>query len=435
MRVRVTNNGVSNTKYYTLSVRNELKASAVGYKLPDNRMYILNTSQGVYDKAQWKIGNFESTQLDSIILEEKDIPTPDASGKIGTMQVSSNDTDISSADILASNIEPVTASQSGAIVYQSFPKATNDVIKISDPSEVVKISLYGNTGTAFAIDSDMDMDGSGDNMDGITDNDVDNRDSASYKDGSVFTISDFGYAKTRERKVKITSFDGVTPKQTKIITLILDFIPETKAEDTTLKNVDATALTDFEKTKLEELAGMIRALDDADRIILMQKYNILAENWMNSFEKAKNLVDLQNLVNDRPGISNDAKNSFSTTIDALLMGDANTTNATTVASKLVKDLLPPNSANYQQMVEKIDAISSHPSDRETNKKLGEELLVLIQQEPNANLSDDYKLIIREQLKTIIANGDVTASDGSGTTTAKSTSKSSSSGIMGILGTI
>ena len=429
LRVRVTNNGVTNTKYHTIHVRNELKASVQGYKISDDKLFLLNTSQGVYDKAKWTIGNYSSTQLESVTLDVKDVPNADADGKIGTLQISSNDTDISNVDIILKNIETIAPSENGEIVYQSFPKAENDVITISDPSQVVKLSLFGNTATAYAIDTDLDMDGTGDNMDGVTDNDIDNREHQSYQDGSLFTISDFSYARTRERKIKITLYDGVTPTKTKTIKLLLDFIPENSTTDNDFQNIDADKLTDFEKERLETLASMIRNLDDVDRIILMQEYNVLVENWMSPFEKAKKLVDLQLLVESRNNIKQDTRDSFSKIIDELLIGDADTTNAITVATTLIKNLLPPNSANYNTMVEKIDAIASHPTDRATNKTLGEELLALIQQEPSSNLSDEYKSMIHQQLQFILDQGKI--SD----TTPPTDTQKSSSGILSTLGTV
>ena len=45
IKVRVTYNGVSNTKYATVYVKNPLKASAVGYELSDGSIYFMNTSE------------------------------------------------------------------------------------------------------------------------------------------------------------------------------------------------------------------------------------------------------------------------------------------------------------------------------------------------------------------------------------------------------
>lgn len=105
VRVRVTNNGVSNTKTINIIVRNELKAGVQGYRLPNDQLYLLNTSVGVYDKAQWKIGEHSYTTLDNITLDFDSVPTADEKGSIGTLKVWSNDTENSSTDIILRDIQ------------------------------------------------------------------------------------------------------------------------------------------------------------------------------------------------------------------------------------------------------------------------------------------------------------------------------------------
>ena len=91
-------------------------------------------------------------------------------------------------------------------------------------------------------------------LDGTYDNDIDNRESNSYHDGSVFTISDFAQSTQRERKVKLILYEGNTPIKTKIITLVLDFIEIKKEEVINPNNPDLADLSEFEKTKLDQLA-------------------------------------------------------------------------------------------------------------------------------------------------------------------------------------
>ncbi len=205
-------------------------------------------------------------------------------------------------------------------------------------------------------------------MDGITDNDVDNRETPSYTNGSLFVIPDFANTKNRERQIKLTTYDGTTPIASKTLTIIFDFIQEipTQVNSSVL---DAQTLSDFEKEHLEKLANMIRGLNDSDRIVLMQEYNILVENWMSPFEKTKQLYDLQSLIFERPNIDEATKNSFSSIIDQLLINDTDTVNAVTVAITLIRNLIPTNSANYAAMIEKVDAIASHPTDSVANKTL------------------------------------------------------------------
>lgn len=266
-------------------------------------------------------------------------------------------------------------------------------------------------------------------MDGNTENDVDNKDTSSYQDGSLYVISDFSTQKSRERKIKLTTYDNNIPLASKTITLIFDFITETPKE-TTFTALDAQGLSDFEKEKLESLAAAIRKLDDADRIIIMQQYNTLVENWMSTFDKTKNLLDLQLLTEER-NIDTSNKEEIIKIIDQLLVNDSDTTNAVTAAITLIRGLIPESSANRDTMLEKIDAIASHPTDSVANRTLGEELLVLIQQEPSSSLDDKYKLIIRDQIRLILAKGDSSAVT-SEPHPGDNVEPKSSGGIMGIL---
>ena len=69
MKVRVTHNGVSNTKYQSITVKNKLNAAAYGYRLPDGRIYLMNASEGSYDTVRWEIGSFVSGAPNSVITD------------------------------------------------------------------------------------------------------------------------------------------------------------------------------------------------------------------------------------------------------------------------------------------------------------------------------------------------------------------------------
>lgn len=68
-------------------------------------------------------------------------------------------------------------------------------------------------------------------------------------------------------------------------------------------------MNEFDRKKLDELASLIRSIEDGDRVVLMKEYNILVENWDDSFAKTKKLIDIQELV-DKLSISADKKTSF-----------------------------------------------------------------------------------------------------------------------------
>lgn len=268
----------------------------------------------------------------------------------------------------------------------------------------------------------MNMDS---NLDGITDNDIDNKESPSYTDGSLFVIPNFFDAVTRERDIKITLYDGTTPVSTKTIHLVFDFLPETTATQDDSITLGIEHLTQFEREKLEELAELIRSLNDGDRLIVMKKYNILVENWDIALEKAKALIDIQEYVTYSPSIDNGKKESIARTIDELLVGSANANNAIEIATQLIRDLIPDNSPNREALLERLDQIASHPESIEENRRLGTEMLEMVRND--ATIEDKYKLYIRDQLLIITGTGDDVP--------VPNTDTQKGSGLSGILGTI
>lgn len=113
---------------------------------------------------------------------------------------------------------------------------------------------------------------------------------------------------------------------------------------------------------------MIRGAESTDRVILMKEYNTLIENWADPFSKAKSLIDIQELVNTTT-LSESQKSAITIVIDNLLVGDAVSTDEITIASKLIQDLIPSTSTNRTAILEKLEEISSHPSNLEENRVL------------------------------------------------------------------
>ena len=95
--------------------------------------------------------------------------------------------------------KPESISGTG-VVYQSYPRATNDTITVKNPSDIIRISLLGNTGSTFAIDTDTTIDSS---LDGIADNDADNRDAPSYTDGQIYSLQDLANSPKRDHQVRL----------------------------------------------------------------------------------------------------------------------------------------------------------------------------------------------------------------------------------------
>lgn len=389
LKVRVTYNGVSNTKYQTIYVKNALKASARGYHLPDGSFYFLNTSEGPYDKALWTIWGNSIESLYSATIEPW---VSIESGKVGAITVSSNNTDTNTADIILSDIEEVTGSW---VYYQSSPKAENDTIHIKGSSDKLLLSLLGNAASRYVIDTDISIDS---DLDGVTDNDADNKNVASYTDGSVFVVSDFWGSRNREQKMKVTLFQWNTVIQTKILTLVFDFISDTTTSLSweTLVDLWSWGISNYDRERLDQLSSLIRSLDDSNRVILMKEYNTLVENWDDSFSKSKVLIDIQTIV-DSSTLPNDKKTSITHIINDLLSGDSRATDDITLAARLIQWLVS-KSPNAGILWEKLSAIESHPQSLETNIILAKEIFDLIQ--PDESIDDETKKYIYNQLSVI-----------------------------------
>jgi hypothetical protein len=414
MKVRVTNNGVSNSKYQSIHVKNKLKADVYGYKLPDGRIYLMNASEGSYDKAHWEIGSTLSDTLASVMIES-------ASGTTGKLTVSSNDTDVSTTDIDLSKIETISGT---GVLYQSYPRAINNTITVKNPSDAVLISMFGNIADNYAIDTDTLIDTS---LDGTPDNDADNKEDTSYTDGSVYTIRDLSSSNKREHKIQLSLIKDGSVIATRTINIILDYIASTSEAGIDLTGTGTAGLSQGDRSKLEELSKLIRELTEGDRIILMQRYNTLVENWNNTFDKAKSLIDIQEGI-ESGTMDTEQKAKLSKIVDELLIGDAQVTDEVGIAVHLIRDLIPAESPNHDILISKLTEIESHPTLLDANRKLGTEMLVLI--ETDTTIPDKYKVHIKNQLSIIVNGGSasVPTDTGSGTTV----DTSSSDGILGFI---
>ncbi len=398
MKVRVTYNGVSNTKYGTIYVKNPLKADASIYELADGSLYIMNTSEWLYDRTTWTIAGEQTESPYALTIPRVQLDSLSGSTTPGTLRVSHGEADTSTYTLSLENKITLTP-WSGGVIYQSSPRSTDDIIHIKWQSDKLVLSLIGNTATTYKIDSDIRIDN---DLDGVPDNDIDNKDHTSYTDGSAYIISDFADTRVRERTIRVSLISGGVVTASKDISVVFDFIAEglTGSGEDLLLGASG-AMSTFERAKLEELASMIRTTDGADRIVLMQEYNTMIENWSDSFSKAKSLIDIQEVI-DTTALTADKKGAMTALIDTLLVGDAASTDEITLASKLIQDLIPEGSANRTSILEKLTLISSHPSDLTANKKLGNEILDLVKDD--TTIEDKYKLHIRNQLRIIINGG-------------------------------
>jgi PKD repeat protein len=395
LRVRVTNNGVSNTKYQTIYVKNILKASTRGYTLPNGDIYLINTSAWVYDKSVWNLGSDLIESPYAVRIARENVGTGEI---LGTLTVSSNNADIDSTDLKMSSITPLSLGLSGSRV-QSYPEIVDKTIHIAGAWDRILLSMLGNTATSYTVDSDTSIDS---DLDGIPDNDIDNADTPSYKDGSVYVIRDFEERGKKTRTMKVTMKSGNEIVHSENITIVFDYIttPDTVSGESRI-SLGSGTMSEYDQKLLDSLATLIRGTSDTDRIILMKDYATMVENWGDSFAKARSLIDLQERVNSL-AISDEKKVEFSRTIDWLLVGDAQSTDEINLATKVIEWLIPTESVNRQKILDNLALIASHPQKLAENKVLAQEILTLVKWD--TSISDKYKIHIKNQLLIILSGG-------------------------------
>lgn len=118
--------------------------------------------------------------------------------------------------------------------------------------------MHGNGGSTYAIDSDTKIDS---DLDAVEDNDIDNKDSPSYNDGSIFSIERVSESTVHKKEMKLTikSDDGKIIG-TKNIQVIFDYIPEISDDTTTnISGTGADAFSTTDKENLEKLQTKIRS--------------------------------------------------------------------------------------------------------------------------------------------------------------------------------
>ncbi len=225
MKVKVTYNGASNSKFQNITVKNELKAQFKAYKKGD-LLSFLNVSQGVYDTTIWQVGDIRSDSLYNIIVRA------DTFSETGSniLTVNSKDNESSSTAITLEGITDISSS-TGEVQYQSSPETINDTIRIQNKSEHILLGLFGNANaTEYAIDTDTKIDS---DMDGIPDNDFDNKDTPSFSNGSAYLV-DTSEARARERIMKISLLKNGNVIATKTITVVFEYISDTESSISTV---------------------------------------------------------------------------------------------------------------------------------------------------------------------------------------------------------
>lgn len=424
-KVKVTYKGISNTKYQAIAVKNEIRPN-LEYIAIGKKFVFLNTTKGLYTKVKWSLGDVTSTTPDSFTY---DFGEDAVSGEV-TLEVSDGtDTKSTSATLRKDVVNALKAKKATErLIYFSYPSADNDTVHITDRSEKLYIYLGESVGTIakYGIDTDVLVDS---NLNGEGADDIDNKGTDSFANGSVFALKNSSES-AKERTMRLALYDANnTVIATKDLKVVYDFVEAVDMESLSgsLSETVSKDISEADAINLEKLKDLIRTSKEQDRLKMMQYFSALQENWFDTREKTKTIIDFENYIDTNSALDAPAKEAFYSLLEGFLLSDTQVKDDIGLATKVLKSLIPKTNPSYADIMKKIDEIIAHPTNTALNKELGTFILEAIKNDTTIEVKD--KNIIKSQLQVIIYGGQNNIPENAPAIESES---SSSSGILGFI---
>lgn len=399
-KVKVTYKGISNTKYQAITVKNELTPN-LEYIAIGKKFIFLNTTKGLYTKVKWTIGDTTSANTDSFTYDFGDEAV---SGNI-SLEVSDGTNTKSTEVSLKKDISNAMKlkKMSDKVAYFSYPASEDNTIHIANLGEKAFIYLGESKGNIakYAIDTDTSVDS---NLNGEKNDDIDNKGTESLTNGSAYAIKSAD-ATSKEKTMRIHLYDATnTLIGSKDIKVVFDFITgDSSAESLSgSTNTLPKDISENDTVNLEKLKNLIKESGEKDRLKMMQYYGALQENWFDTREKTKTIIDFENYIDTNSSLDAKSKEAFYSLLEGFLVAETQVKDDIGLATSVLKSLIPKTNAKYAEIMKNIDEILSHPTNTALNKELGTFILNAIKDDSTIETKD--KTIIKAQLQTIIYGG-------------------------------
>ncbi len=289
------------------------------------------------------------------------------------------------------------------LVYFTYPAADQDTVHIQHSTDKLYIYLgeSKNTNvTKYGIDMDTSVDS---NLNGDPADDIDNKGTDSSVNGSVFAVKS-SYVTATTKTMRLSLYDANnTAIATKDIKVAYDFVTQSSTESLSGATTELPKdISDTDKANLEKLKDLIKGAKEQDRLKMMQYFSQLQENWFDTREKTKTIIDFEAYIDANSALDTAAKDTFYSLLEGFLLADTQVKDDVGLATKVLKSLIPKSNPSYDQIIKNIDDIISHPTNTTLNKELGTFILGAIKDDTTIEVKD--KNIIKSQLQTIIYGG-------------------------------
>jgi len=216
------------------------------------------------------------------------------------------------------------------------------------------------------------------------------------------------------------------PISYKDLKVVLDYVSETAQTTQTAGSGSAIAtITASEKAIFAKVEGYIKDLPAQDQATFTKYLSAIQENWGDSREKTRAIIDFESFVQTNGSLSQKSKDAFYDALESFLLADSQQKTDVALAVKVIESLVTKGNANYAMISANLKKIATNPTNTTENKKLATEILTAIKDD--STLSSADKETIKSQLLFLI-NGKTSSTD----TSSSSTSSSSNGGFFGFL---
>jgi len=280
-------------------------------------------------------------------------------------------------------------------------------MKITDIDEKITIYPWESAGANeeevkyYAVDYDIETDS---DLNGGKDDDKDNLNTSSYRNGSPLSIP---LNENKIQKVRIFTLDS-----TESLIHSYDFTIEKTyivEEEIDLESIVFDGVSDGEKERIEKLKSLLTDLPTEKRLPAMKFVQRLQDEWFDVRWKTDTIVEMQMFLSQVPEYDPTEVNEL---LESFLVNDNADKWEREVAYNALQNLIPENvecetsdefSSCRNMLTAKLESIKNS-TNLDENRQFWVEILDIIGQQDKGTMSWDSKLRFKEVLKTFVYGG-------------------------------
>lgn len=285
-KVKVKYKGISSTRNITMNVSNKLIPD-FEYISIGNTFIFFDTSSGLVESREWDLGD-GTKKTESSFEYTFDSKSPTNTVKL---KVTEGTTVKEVEKEISKNFKNIIKTKAGGLVLFTSPEIDeNGKVILEDASK--KFFVYMGESDAktkdYVIDYDIQHDS---DLNGSTDDDENNKGTASYISGNVIEIPLNPY---KNQKVRIFLRDE-TGKiiASQDLEIEKPYIEEVNIDPNT---IIFEGVSDSEKEKIEALKAILIQLPQEQKLKALTYVQKLQENWNDETEKTRTILDFEGYI-------------------------------------------------------------------------------------------------------------------------------------------